>query len=282
MPVMDAHVHLLPPPMQYAGYRIMPPRVPGSDADLLAVLDAHDVARAVVVQTPWMGEDPAYLLTAARRHDGRLAVVGWLESPDAADAADRLAAQYEVGVRGLRLHLIDEGEVAAAAEDALSGVLAQAGRLDVPVLLLFRSPKVFPIVESLAAAHPYVRFVIDHLGHVDPDSAPDVGALVGLAAMDNVHVKLCLHYRLSRQSAPWSDLLTLQRHLLDAFGPDRLLWGSNFPLHLDDAPYGARLAAVRDRLGLASDEAEAVLHRTAARLWPAPAPAMTTPERTLV
>ena len=111
------------------------------------------------------------------------------------------------------------------------------------VLCCLIDPSDLRDVSAMCAAHPRTRVVLDHLARVGAagDTFPheEVSALISMAAHPNVHVKLSAAYALGVGQPPYGDLKPLMRQLLEAFGPSRLLWGS-------DAPY---------QLGSATDEA---------------------------
>ena len=82
--IFDTHVHV------WSADRERYPMVPGRErpvehdgsADtLIRLMDASGVQAALLVQTPWLGEDNRYLVDAMRRYPGRFAALGWLEDP---------------------------------------------------------------------------------------------------------------------------------------------------------------------------------------------------------
>jgi L-fuconolactonase len=97
---------------------------------------------------------------------------------------------------------------------------------------------VFPVaaqlddVETLVGRHPEVQFVIDHLGGAgtatDPDAAPWTG-MKAIAAHDNVAVKISSVPRASAEEWPFEDVHPYLRRLLDWFGPERCMLGSDYP-----------------------------------------------------
>jgi L-fuconolactonase len=274
-PVFDAHVHL------WSHDRERYPMVPGrerplehlGDAELLVeLMDAAGVAGALLVQTPWLGEDNRYFVDAMKRFPGRFAALGWLEDPLAAGAPDRVERQYvEDGFRGVRLHLTDE-RVNAGVRDGLADPLfKKTQQLGIPVQFLNRIPT-HPTILEVARQFPDLTIVVDHLGHPDPGESPHYASsepFFELAEHGNVYAKVSNHVMHSRQPYPWSDLHDYQRRTIEAFGPRRLMWGSNWPMQVPSITYEERLTAVRDHLpGLTGEERAWILGRTALTLWP--------------
>src|SRR5687767_1502948 len=197
--IFDTHVHLWSAdraryPM-VAG-RERPIEHDGSAETLIGLMDAAGVQAALLVQTPWLGEDNRYLVDSMRRFPGRFAALGWLEDPLAPDAPNRLRKQHdEDRFRGVRLHLtearINDGVLAGAADP----LFAEAHRLGVPVQFLNRVPT-HPTILGVARRFPDLTIVVDHLGHPVAEEAPGFVSSVPffeLADLPNVHVKVSNH-----------------------------------------------------------------------------------------
>jgi L-fuconolactonase len=136
-----------------------------------------------------------------------------------------------------------------------------------------------PACARLAAALPEVSFVLDHLGkpRLDPGGGPGTAArlaawerdLAELAARPNVTAKLSGLVTEARWDA-WrpDDLRPAVDHALEVFGPDRLMFGSDWPVCLLASDYGGWLATLGDLLaGLSEDESAAVWAGTARRVY---------------
>src|SRR5436309_3946973 len=142
--IFDAHVHIYSEDRQkypHVPGRERPVEPSGSAEALLAEMDAHGVAAALLVQTPWLGEDNRYFVDSMRRYPGRFAALGYLEDPLAADAPAKLRRQYEEDrFRGVRLHLIFPHVDAGVRDGAADPLFHEARRLGVPVQFLNRIP----------------------------------------------------------------------------------------------------------------------------------------------
>jgi predicted TIM-barrel fold metal-dependent hydrolase len=274
--IFDAHVHVWPrdrvtdPPINLPGSPL--PDFDGAVEHLLRLMDANGVGRALLVQTPWYGENNNYLIHSIQVHRDRFAGLGYLPDPLASRAPYALRKQFdEEGLRGVRLHLLQPEIVKAVVAGNAARLLRAAAELRVPVQLLYRDQNLHGLIGRLAQQHPNLTLVIDHLGHVDPNPQAHPGAwetLLGLAKHPTIYVKVSLHYRLSRDSYPWRDLHPFQEKLLAAFGASRLMWGSNFPMHLPQPAYAERLAAVAKGLPFLSATDRAwIMGKTALSLW---------------
>ncbi|TDD88328.1 amidohydrolase [Actinomadura darangshiensis] len=230
-----------------------------------------EVAESIVVQALHDEHETADLLAGAG--EPVAGVVGWVDLT-APDVAERLAKLRD-GECGRRLvgirHLVqDEPDPRwLLREDTLRGVRAvrDAGLVyDV----LIRPPQADAALE-FARRLPEIRLVLDHLGK--PDIAggvwePWASWITAMAALPNVTVKLS---GLVTEAAPgWraDDLLLYARHALAAFGPERTMYGSDWPVCTLAAPH-EQVAEIADRACADLDAAghDAVFGGTAGRVY---------------
>ena len=206
--VFDAHVHI------WSTDRDRFPMVPGrerpADPDgsaeaLLREMDAAGVGAALLVQTPWLGEDNRYLVDAVRRFPGRFVALGWLEDPLAATRRPAPApAQRGRLPRGAPAPDRRPGERRRAGRarrpPAASGRRASASRCSSS-----NRPPTHPTVLAVARRFPDLDLVVDHLGHPDPSDAPDYRGMApffALAAHPRVYVKVSNHVLHSTRPSP--------------------------------------------------------------------------------
>ncbi|MFB8774680.1 amidohydrolase family protein [Streptomyces broussonetiae] len=243
-------------------------------ADLAPSARAAGVGRSVLVQTVTVPEETPELLALAAGHGLVAGVVGWadLTRPDLADELARLG-ELPGGrfLTGIRHQVQDEPDpewlLRPDVRRGLTAVAAAGLRYDLVV-----RPGQLPACARAAAAHPGLTFVLDHLGK--PPVAhgriePWRTALRALAALPNTVGKLS---GLLTEAAPGSwrvaDLRPYSEAALDAFGPDRLMFGSDWPVCTLRASYGEVLDVTRELLaGLSEGERAAVLAGTATRVY---------------
>ncbi len=230
---------------------------------LLAAIDAAGVSRAVVVQAvgPY-GYDCTCAIDEAARSPDRLALVVAVDPsvPSPGQVVRDLAARAPLA--GVRLFGL--GDELGWLEDGRGAeVWAAAGSLGLTVGPVVMPPSV-GAVARLAAAHPGVAVAMDHCAFPDlplTDDAP----LFSLVALPDVHLKVSSHLL---EAAP--DAGAVVGRLADAFGADRLCWGSDYPQTSTD--YGALVRlGVDAAAALSSPAREAFLSGTALRLFPVPA-----------
>jgi L-fuconolactonase len=271
-------------------------------ADLAPLAAAAGVTGTVVIQTvaePWetpdllalaMGRDPyqaeekpcepADAGGARPAPTGRLlgGVVGWtdLTAPGVADAAAALqelpGGQLLCGIRHPVLTEADPGWLARPAVLRGLRALAAAG-LSFDIVTL---PHQLPAAVTAAQSAPELAMVLDHLGGPpvgsgqDGEDGPWGAAIRRLAALPNVTCKLSGGHT---TSAGASDLRPYYQAVLAAFGPDRLMFGSDWPVSTIAAPYGQVCALYQELTAqLSPAEQDAIFDRTARRVYRLQAP----------
>lgn len=204
---------------------------------VLAAMDAVGVDAAVfdVLSDDPRGTwfDNAYTEAASARWPERVASV--VRDPDfsAPDIDERVAAVRErPGVLGIRMSVASDEQEAAAREGAYDALFAACERRDVP-LLLYPSGHL-DIIGTIAETFPGMSILIVHLGIPQPprqrDDPPLLRwpALLRLARHPNIVVEVIGGPALSSAAYPFADLLGPLSELFDAFGMDRMMWGSDF------------------------------------------------------
>lgn len=267
--IVDAHVHIWKkdPKFPDPSVTFMSPT---SDIPLELLrhyMDEHGVGRAVLVQPMYPGEDNSLVADAARAEPERYAAVCVVD-PRLPAAPDRLESWVkERGCRGLRLRPSFAAEAPAFENDLLWRRVRQLG---VVVSVLARMEHV-PAIARLAGGFPEVPIIVDHFAHPDPVEGPASPAfrqLLALADRPNVLVKVSGFHNFSKRPYPHEDCDAIFKAVVDRFGPDRLIWGSDFPHVLLKAGYGPALHHVERRFSfLGKDERDRIQRKTAERLY---------------
>jgi L-fuconolactonase len=276
--LVDAHHHVWDLTVRdqdwITGEALAPIRRDFGVPDLEPEAAAVGVTRTVVVQTVTVAEETPELLELAA--DSRLVagVVGWVDLT-APDVADRLAALRELpggdALVGIRHQVQSEPDPDwLVSEGALRGLAAveNAGLVYDLVLVAHQLPAAARAAELL----PGLSFVLDHLGK-PPIAAggmePWASDVRRLAALPNASCKLSGMVT----EADWDhwkpdDLRPYADTVLDAFGPDRLMFGSDWPVCTLVAGYREVFDLAQDLTGRLSEaERAAVFGGTATRIY---------------
>jgi len=222
-------------------------------ADLAAVAAPLDLAGSVLVQSQPDDRDTDWLLAMAGEEPLVRGVVGWVDlaSPDALARIARLSENPKLrGLRPMLQSLDDDAWIAAPGLDpALDAMIAHGLSLDALVLT-----RHLPHLLALARRRPELAIVIDHgakppIAVGDKDGAWARG-IDALAAQPQVFCKLS---GLLTEAAPGQGAQALSpyvAHLVASFGPERLMWGSDWPVLNLAGDYGGWLALARNLSGL--------------------------------
>lgn len=227
---IDAHVHLYDPkrfPLHADTPYTPLPAECGSATDLCAVLDAHGLHGAVLVNPiSGYGLDNGCMLDALRRHPDRFRGVARVPLDVSGTALRSLSRK---GVVGIRIDLVGDGE--AQLHDPQFAALVRS-LADLDMVLEIQCEKEQPLLLATALSATPVRTVIDHCGRPDGVHGirqPGFRALLKLAGLEQVGIKLSGPFRFSARPAPYTDTDRYVTALLDAFGADRCMWGSDWP-----------------------------------------------------
>jgi L-fuconolactonase len=239
-------------------------------------LAAHGFAGALGVQARQSLEETAMLLELADKSEQVLGVVGWVDlcAPDVADSLERWCAQPKL--KGVRHLVQDEPDPDFLLRpDFQRGLTQLTKRGLVYDLLVF--PRHLPAALSLVRRLPEQRFVLDHIAKPDIQSGVMSGwkePLQELAACPNVFCKVSgLVTEADWQSWQPEHVLPYLDVVLAAFGSDRLIYGSDWPVCLLAADYEQVLAlAERFAAQLSSAEQAGFFGGNAARCYGIAAP----------
>jgi len=239
--------------------------------DLADILAEHRFDGSVVVQAATVPEEATWLLELADRHDFIRGVVGWVDltSQDVGARLDVL--QKHPKFRGVRHPAHDEPDDRwLLREDVVRG-LKELERRDLPYDLLIR-PRHLALIQELADRVPKLRMAIDHLAK-PPIAQKRMDGwdedLRQIAQIPNIYVKLS---GMITEADPrnWTarDLAPFVQHVYRLFGPDRLMFGSDWPVCLEAGSWKQVLAACAQALGpIPMDLRSKIFGETAAQFY---------------
>ena len=257
-PVVDAHHHFWTPSRHdyywMAGGELDPIRRSFDPDDLRPLLAAAGVDFTVLVQTvPSVRETREFMETAAATRFVA-GVVGWVDltDPAVADTLAELRSQPNgKTLVGIRHQVHDEPDAEWLLRPDVRRGLAAVRDADLAYDLLVR-PRELPAALATAQALPDVRFVIDHIakppiasGAIEPWSA----LLAPFRSLTHVSCKLSGMIT-EAGWADWtpSDLRPYVSRAIEIFGPERVMYGSDWPVCLLAGSYGAVKSALEEAL----------------------------------
>lgn len=263
--IIDSHAHIwtpdqnrFPHDLHYDGPEYQPASFTAER--LLGIAQACGVERVILVQMSFYGTDNSYMLHAIQNYPGVFSGVAIVDyhSPGIEPEMARL---HSLGVRGVR---VDREWLETSSMQKFWNLAAEKRLAICPLV----DPDSIPLLDRMCAAHPETTVVIDHMarigidGHIRPE---DLQSLCRLARHHRVHVKVSAFYALGKKQYPYTDLIPMIHSLYDAYGPSRLMWGSDSPFQVDmPHSYLGSLELVQDRLDFLSPaDAEWVLRKSA-------------------
>jgi len=208
--------------------------------DLQPHLDAHRLDGSILVQAAPTPEETDFMLSLADRYASILGVVGYLDPADA-----RHAEYYERFARhpkfvGFRIMIQELPDAAAILADAYIEALRGYAKRGVPVDLLVKSDQLEQLAE-LAKQVPGLHGVIDHIAKpriAEGAMEPWASRMAELASHPNLYCKLSgMVTEADHTNWRAEQFVPYVRHALACFGPDRVLFGSDWPVCLLAAGY---------------------------------------------
>lgn len=269
--IVDPHVHVWKndPRFPWPAELASPPKTDATPEMLLKLMAEHGVSWTVIVHVIYYRWDCRYAAASIAEYPKKFAGVCRVD-PRSAKIVDDLNHWTAAGFHGVRLSpaLGPDGDWITDREQ-MDKVWTRAAEFKVPMCVLCpvgRIPDVEKVIERFADR---LDVCIDHMADSPIDQPQELEKLLRLARYPRVYVKLSHLWSLSKQAYPYRDTHDQVRRLYDAFGPQRLMWGTDWPAVEDFCGYGKALALYRDEIKFFNDDDRRwILGGTALKLWP--------------
>jgi L-fuconolactonase len=252
MPIIDVQVHPYEPNhpgRPWAGVLHGPDSATGEE--MVAAMTAVGVDAAILVSSFNLYRyDPSYALEVYAAYPDKFRVVKPVDAsnPGIEDVVAEWAGTK--GAVGIRVILRD-GLPTDPADPGLNRTFAAAAKHGLPVNFLCWG--LLDQGTQLVARNPDTVVVIDHLGLLQPAAPPppaepwaDMPKLLALASHANVRVKISGACTLSREPFPYNDIWDPVMRIIDAFGLDRCMWGTDWTRTTGVLTYEQAVAPFRD------------------------------------
>jgi len=232
--IFDTHVHAWnaegPDTPWRAGWRAYAPRPSLTVDRLLQEMDAAGVDAAALIPPEWDARGDELTLAAAERHPGRIVAFPALSLRDPASRERLDDWRARPGFGGLRQVFLEAPGYTPLRDGTAEWLLRAADELGLTLMVWL--PGQLDLLPDLLDRHPGARLVVDH---VDQGMEPGVAALeeaattlAALADRPNLAVKASALPASASDGYPYRSTHRAVRILLDAFGPARVFWGSDF------------------------------------------------------
>lgn len=227
MPTVDAQVHIWengiptnPAHRQISRF---------SKDDLLKEMDAAGVDAAVIHPPGWDTNANEVAVEAARQHPNRLAILGNfpLDRPESRTLVD--GWKQRPGMVGFRFTFNQPHQRTWPTDGTIDWLWPAAERAGLPVALA--AANFLPVVGQVAARHPGLKLIVDHLGRTggskDAAGFANLPEMLALASYPNVAIKATGAPSYSSDPYPYRNIHPYLRQIYDAFGPERMFWGTD-------------------------------------------------------
>ena len=203
---------------------------PVTPEEFLPLMDRTGAQRAVIVPPSPVGDSNAYALECAALCPERLGIMGRFdpEAPGTREAIEHWRDQPSM--LGVRMTWYKPKWSRWLDSDEIEWFWDACERLSIPVMMLM--PGMLDKLARIAERHPGVTLIIDHLGRKselrDDACFADLDVMLALARFPNVSVKSSAAPCYSTEPYPFANLTPYLKRIFDTFGPERLMWGSDF------------------------------------------------------
>jgi L-fuconolactonase len=287
MKIIDAHTHTWGRDEPELPWRadVVPPgwEGPYTHADLIADMNSAGVDEAVVVTTPLYGRGiraNEYTMRSIEAYPDRLYGVGLMEyfPDDPTEAVDYLKrVTGHKRMLGIRMHAALEYDESPSeinrhgnwiSDERLEPVWRAAGGLDASVFV-FPKAQQLDQVATLAERYPETSIVVDHMAWPDETTDPNEvpwTTFETVAKHENVTVKVSSIPRSADDSWPYESVHGYVENLVEWFGPERLMLGSDYPWMDDWASYESCLSWIETVETLSRRDLAFLTHRTFERV----------------
>ncbi len=269
--IADTHAHIYSPDEErYPPIEkpLRPPGGKGSLEDLHAESRENGVNAACIIQTSTFYRfDNRYICDSAKAAPDWTAGVCTLDPDDrhSPGLLEEFAREY--GVRGMRSIPAADGRLDHPGVRALWKTATDQG-IVINVLI---GPEKADQADRMLADFPQLQVVLDHCLNLKtgPNLDSTLEKVLHLSQRPNLHAKLTFIPTGSETGFPCADMHDACLKVIDAFGPERCVWGSDFPCELwtPKVSYAEHLKIFSEVLPLKSAAREQILGETARRLW---------------
>jgi L-fuconolactonase len=236
MPIIDSQVHAYEantPKRPWHSVPNWPPHVTGDE--MVAAMDKVGVDGAIFISAFSLYQyDASYAVEVQRQHPGRFAIIKPVNPADPKVGEVIAEWKKQPGAVAVRIMMTQREAGLRPDDPGLDRIAREAARHGFPVNVLFWGN--LEAGAALIDRHPNTRFIIDHMAIQQPRTRDGLAAepwadlpkVLALAKRPNALIKVSGACTLSHQPYPFPDIWDPVRRLIDAWGVERCLWGTDW------------------------------------------------------
>jgi L-fuconolactonase len=237
---------------------------PLSAERLLGMMNAAGVDAAILVPPSLEGDRNDLALAAAQKFPDRFAVMGRVALAKPESRAALATWREQPGMLGLRLTFHRPDTRPQLTDGTVDWLWPVAEKHAVP--LMVHAPDGLPALAEIAARHPGLTIIVDHMGFgretMDAHALAGAARAAALARYPNVFVKVSALPCFSSEPYPFRNLNEPLRRVIEAFGPRRCFWGSDLSRMLEHCSYRQGVTHFTQELDfLAADDLDWLMGR---------------------
>jgi L-fuconolactonase len=268
--IIDPHVHVWKhdPAFPFAPEAKNVPAVDRTPETLLNLMQTNGVSKTVIIQVIHYRYDNSYLASVLKQYPQFFKGVARVDPLNSA-APDHLSKLTAQGFRGVRLSPSGDANGDWIEGELMPPLWKRCQELKVPMTILAPVSRM-PAIGRLIDKYPDLTLVIDHMADCPVDQPAELDKLLALKRHPKAFVKISHAWSLSKQKYPWLDVQENIRRLHAGFGPQRLMWATDWPIiENSGAQYKQALTLVRDDMPFLNEEDKRwMLGRTIEQVWP--------------
>lgn len=274
MSIIDVQVHIYErnhPGRPWVGPSYAGPEHVTGD-EMVAAMEAVGVDGAILVSPlAQYGFDASYALEVHAKHPGKFGLVKPVDTTDPAVVEVVTDWAETDGAVGIRV-ITNLAATRDASDPGFNHTLAAAARHSLPVNMMLWGQHA--LASGFIARNPDTIIVIDHLGIIQPFHPPvppepwaDLPKVLELAKYDNVRIKISGACTLSQQGYPYDDIWDPILRIIDAYGLDRCMWGSDWTRATEFLSYQQAVESFQKTSRLTESDRASLMGRTVEQVY---------------
>ncbi len=273
--LIDAHVHVWTPdlksyPLAEGFTRKNMKPASFTPQQLMEHAKPCGVSRVVLIQMSYYKFDNSYMLDTIKKYPGVYSGVAVIDE-DGKAPAQQMRQLKKQGVRGFRIRPIKRKPETWLTGEGMQKMWKCGAEEELAMCNLVNIEDL-PEIDRMAKKYPETPVVIDHFARIGVDGKlrdKEITLLCNLAKHKKMYVKLSAFYALGKKKSPYTDLTSMIRRLLDAFGPERLMWATDCPFQVNpEHNYLDSVELIRSQIDFLSQaDKDWILRKTAEKVF---------------
>lgn len=263
---IDSHVHVWDPTFPTHPDHPLP-NIVGTADDLISKMDHVGINKTIIVQPINYKFDHTCIQNALNKYPNRFALVALVDTMINPDEARNTLQKLVREQRFCGIRINPNFAPGGFTNETVITYVQEAAKLNIPVAL-FARPQHLPDVEKLVSTCADTKILLDHFAFCSPgDGETYQNYVLDMGRKyQNLYIKTSAWFRISKEPWPHTDLVSYLRSLIDTFGAERLLIGSDYPFITEQYEY-KQVFSLLDEAGIPIEEKRWIEGEAAKQLY---------------